>query len=134
MAVSSQSGVETPAFVNRSNSIANGYGVELFEFADGAQWSLDDIRAATWGEGTSGNNSVKGIGGYRDNVYGHADFADLPANRLLQAPTTWCSRRERTRAASREPMSPISARTNSFSSRSVAPARAKARRCVPHAT
>ncbi len=55
---------------NQFYSSAYGYGLEEIAFADGTVWSLADIFANTYVEGTSGNDNLQGTNRAGDNLLG----------------------------------------------------------------
>ncbi len=50
---------------------AQGYGIEVIEFADGTIWGLDEIMSQTTTEGDDGNNTLNGTD-FDDNLLGGA--------------------------------------------------------------
>jgi Ca2+-binding RTX toxin-like protein len=62
-------GTEVITVLNRFSNIANPYGIERIEFADGTLWTIEDILAQTKMNGTTGND-VLTSNGYADNMFG----------------------------------------------------------------
>lgn len=64
-------GSEVLTIANRFSNVANPYGIERIEFADGSVWDLNQILAATKMIGTNANESLTS-NGYADNMFGLA--------------------------------------------------------------
>jgi Ca2+-binding RTX toxin-like protein len=59
-----------------------GYGIEQLKFSDGVTWSATDINAMVLTNGTTGNDTLSGIGGLTNRIYGLAGNDTLSGGSL----------------------------------------------------
>jgi Ca2+-binding RTX toxin-like protein len=70
---------ETITITNRFGTALSGTGIERIEFANGTVWDLSQILAATFVNGTTGNDALVG-GAYNDNLKGDIGNDTLTGN------------------------------------------------------